>query len=75
MKPRFIIANAFTAWVKLSDRHVRIVQPSGTDNRSDGRGACIPSEAVRMELQRKLAAAVDEAGNRETLGHVMLVRE
>jgi hypothetical protein len=45
---------AFTAWVKLSDRYVRIVQPSGTDNRSDGRGACIPSEAVRMELLDEL---------------------
>ena len=42
--------DAFAAWAKLSERHVRAVQPS----RGDARGACIASEAVRKELLDEL---------------------
>lgn len=42
--------DAFAAWAKLSERHVRAVQQS----RGDARGACLASEAVRKELLDEL---------------------
>src|SRR5437868_955866 len=46
--------SAFAAWAKLSERHVRAERTGHNDG---GTGACIPSEALRIQLLNGLASA------------------